>query len=421
MYCRRDGATLATTQASRRFDELDGMRGIAALAIVVFHTYQHAQYPYIATATHVVLTSLDAAVDLFFVLSGFVIFLPFARATIHNTTGPSTQTFLIRRAARIVPLYYALILLVWVIRYDAYPGQVRDLWQHLTFTHVFDAERIFWTIGPAWSIANEVMYYLGTAILAIPLVALCRRIKSHTARTVLTASLPLAAILVSMAWKTWAYESGIPFDHWPTYFGPLARMDGFAWGMVLAVVVAARTAVTGVEPQVLPPWMLMASTFLGTGLVIIAATLRGPYEYGALFFHSLCSIGFLLIMVPFVFTPKANRPTSPWLSSRPMLLLGAISYGIYLWHEPLLIEFTRHQFLLRPGPDGFLRNALILPLLAVLAATVTYIVIERPAITWAAARTPKRSKASEDLPAGNPASGAVPPPIVPKSDEDRPK
>src|SRR5229473_1456649 len=82
-----------------RYDELEADRGVAALLIVVFHSYQQSRavstYGYEGTPIHVVLRNLDATVAWFFVLSGFLITLPFARAAVRQNREQSTRGFLI--------------------------------------------------------------------------------------------------------------------------------------------------------------------------------------------------------------------------------------------------------------------------------------------------------------------------------------
>lgn len=103
------------TEDRLRFEELEAYRGIAALLVVVFHAYQHTRegsgrYVYEGTPLHPFFLSLDVTVPWFFMLSGFLIFLPFARAAIKRGTPRSARGFLICRAIRIIPLYYVAIL-----------------------------------------------------------------------------------------------------------------------------------------------------------------------------------------------------------------------------------------------------------------------------------------------------------------------
>ena len=75
------------------------------------------------------------------------------------------REFLFRRAVRIVPLYWIAVTTVWALRNPALPGDWRDLVEHLLFVQVFDRERIFYTLGPTWSMSLEVMFYLSLVVL----------------------------------------------------------------------------------------------------------------------------------------------------------------------------------------------------------------------------------------------------------------
>lgn len=148
--------------ASTRVEGLDGYRAIVALLLVVYHAYQFTReglgletYAYEGTALNLVLRSLQLS-GVFFVLSGFLIFLPFARAAVEQRGERSLKNFFIRRAMQILPQYYLAIILVWTWRYAGLPGQWNDLFLHLSFTHIFSREYIFWTIGPSWAVAVEV-------------------------------------------------------------------------------------------------------------------------------------------------------------------------------------------------------------------------------------------------------------------------
>lgn len=111
-------ASAQSTGSERvRFAELDAYRGVAALLIVIHHLYLqtrdgHDRYLYEGALPHLLFVNLDAAVTGFFVLSGFLVFLPFARAAAAQRGPVSPRVFLVRRALRILPVYYVAILLV---------------------------------------------------------------------------------------------------------------------------------------------------------------------------------------------------------------------------------------------------------------------------------------------------------------------
>lgn len=193
---------------NERFDALEAYRGIAALLIVIFHAYQHSRigqtYVYESTPVHVILRNLDSSVAVFLALSGFLIFLPFAQSFLGQHPSPSARGFLIRRAIRILPLYCVAIVLVWTLRFSGGSEQWLDLLEHLTFTQIFDSQHIFWTIGPAWSLAVEVLFYLCVALTAAVLQNICNRLHSKRQRVILLISLLTTLIAASLAYKGWA-------------------------------------------------------------------------------------------------------------------------------------------------------------------------------------------------------------------------
>ncbi|MDF3149608.1 acyltransferase, partial [Streptomyces sp. T21Q-yed] len=181
--------------STMRSPELQGFRGLAALSTVVFHVWQQ-YYVYDAQGAHPpvdnpylgALISLEV-IDLFFVMSAYLLTLSYARAAIdgEDRTRPA-RDFLFRRATRILPLYFLAVLLVWSLRNPSLPGDWRDLLEHLTFTHVFDQQRIFYTLGPTWSLSLEIAFYLTLVAVGPPAIRACRRLRTRRARALLCAS-----------------------------------------------------------------------------------------------------------------------------------------------------------------------------------------------------------------------------------------
>ncbi len=94
-------------------------------------------------------------------------------------------------------------------------------------------------------------------------------------------------------------------------------------------------------------------------------------------FHSISAIAFTAIIASTVIGPRKSTWTS--ILARPSLqILGLLSYSIYMWHEPILIELGQRGHLISQAPNDFPRNALFLIILSVLVAWVTYRTVERP-------------------------------------------
>ncbi|MDN4472261.1 acyltransferase family protein [Demequina zhanjiangensis] len=359
-----------------RFAGLEGYRGLAALAIVIYHVYQHVEAADPGSlgaqdsASYIALHGLDGLVSLFFVLSAFLLFLPYARAVLGDADSPSARAFLVRRAARIVPLYLVAILVVWSARNTNLPGAYRDLIEHLLFIQNYDNTYIFSTIGPAWSLAVEVQFYVLLALLGAVLVWAARRLTRRGGLVLLTTVVSVM-FLGSLAYKLASWLMlGTLGDDWKVWFGLPAKLDEFALGMGLAIVVAvgrARLGRVGVE----------VTRFTGLAVVVASFILRPEGAGNHAWFHTGTALGFALMLAASVLGPGDWWTTA--LGRNPLAFLGLISYSLYLWHEPLMLLLDSRGLL--PGGAGFggfgLMLLVVLPL-AILAAWLSYQLIERP-------------------------------------------
>ena len=362
--------------AASRWPELNGHRGIAVAGIVVFNVYQFCNvdhFLYRGTLAYTVLNSLDAMVPWLFVLSAFLLFEPIARSAINAPHMISVRGFLTRRAIRLLPLYYVAVAVVWFSRQQALPGDWRDLLEHLTFTQVFDEKRIFYTIGPAWAISVGVLFCLLVAVLAVGLRYACRRVTGRRHRIALLVAPILVLAAVSVAWKAWAFSGA----HDPTtgafttWFGPLSNLDDFAIGMAVAVVIATRPDRGSFRPSA-----RLMLRLIGLAIVCAAFATRQANTWTGVYFPTTCAIGFGCLV-----TAAALGPPDRWsraLSRRPLLWLGTISYGMYVWHEPLMLALSHSHDLVRQSYGAFPADAVVIAALSILAGWVSYLLIQRP-------------------------------------------
>ena len=208
---------------------------------MAFHVIQYAaqsgaELPFVVEAF-----ARFETVDVLFLMSAYLLTLSYARSALDGTSLLPAREFLFRRAVRIVPLYWIAVTTVWALRNPTLPGDWRDLVEHLLFVQVFDRERIFYTLGPTWSMSLEVMFYLSLVVLGALAVKACRRVDSRRRRVALLLAGTLTLSIIPVVWNSVAFlVADVPFDNWPVYFGPQARFGAFAAGMTLAVIVAAR-------------------------------------------------------------------------------------------------------------------------------------------------------------------------------------
>jgi peptidoglycan/LPS O-acetylase OafA/YrhL len=355
-----------------RARELEGYRGLVGLTIVVFHVLQYA----VQGGAHLppVLAAMARfeTVDVLFMLSAYLLTLSYARAAIHQTEARSARQFLFRRAVRILPLYWVGVTTVWAMRNPALPGDWIDLVEHLLFLQVFDQQRIFYTLGPAWSMSLEVMFYLVLVLLAPLAVRACSRIASTRRRGALLLGGTAVLAAIPWAWNSIAFlVAHVPFENWPVYFGPQARFGAFAAGMALAVVVAVRDGrpmFSGIWPSVLRLTALAVVTF--------GAVLSQPGTWGQVVFHDFAAIGWLLLLASTVL----GAPGQVWsrmLSWNLLTWLGLISYSVYMWHEPIMMLLD-HVGLIGRSSQSLPLAIVLVAVASVATGWVSFQVIERP-------------------------------------------
>ena len=355
-----------------RARELEGYRGLVGLTVVAFHVFQYAQ----ASGTHISPVASFLAkfetVDLLFAMSAYLLTLSYARAALDRSSALSAKEFLFRRAVRILPLYWVGVTVVWALRNPALPGDTRDLVEHLLFLQVFDQQRIFFTIGPLWSMSLEVLFYVVLVLLAPVAVRLCRGIESRRRRVALLLGGTLVLWALPAVWNSTAFlVARVPFDRWPVYFGPQARFGAFAAGMALAVVVAARDG----RPLLTGAWPALAR-LAGLGVIVAGGLASRPGGLGQVLFHDVAAVGWFLLLASTVL----GVPGQAWsrmLSWRGLTWLGLISYSTYMWHEPVMLLLKHLGVIGRSGASlPFAMVAVLVTSVAV--GWVSFEVIERP-------------------------------------------
>ncbi|MEV7191287.1 acyltransferase [Streptomyces sp. NPDC093510] len=366
--------------------ELQGFRGLAALSTVVFHVWQQ-YYTYDATGSHPpvdnpyvgALLSLEV-IDLFFVMSAYLLTLSYARAAIDGEEGSvrPARVFLFRRAIRILPLYFLAVLVVWSTRNPTLPGDWRDLVEHLTFTHVFDRERIFHTLGPSWSLSLEVAFYLVLVALGPLAVRACRRLRTRRARAALCASGCAVLFAVPLAWISCAhYVLDVPHTDWPVYFGPQARFGGFAAGMALAVLL---TALGDGRGRLRARWASALSAAALAGLLTLSY-LSAPENLAHTFYHPVAAVLWSVLLYATLHVRRRERQQvrrHALLRTRWVTAVGLISYSLYIWHEPVMLQLDRSG-LLPSSQAGFPVAVLVVVLVALAVGAASYWLVEYPA------------------------------------------
>ncbi len=352
---------------------LDAIRGLAALLVLTFHAYQN-QFLNLATedkptsaALHLLLVVSEGAVDMFFVLSGFLLFLPAARDGLKGSPPRSSADLLLRRVARLLPLYYSVVLVVWAVSNPDLPGHWQDLLMHLTFTHIYSDTYIFWTDGPAWTLAVEFHFFLLMALLVPRLGRACARRATRASRLAVLTVPPLTMIAIGIVWLwTSVFVRDVPVTDWSTWFGFLAKTTMFGLGMGLALVVALRGNPDAEHDRT----RLLRPVLVAGALALVGAAYLGRPDVSTSavseLWHLVYGVAAVLLIAAVVLKPEGGPAFLHW---RALTFLGGVSYGIYLLQEPVM-RLLRSQGLL-PAQDGQLLDV---PLVAVVVGAVTLLV-----------------------------------------------
>jgi peptidoglycan/LPS O-acetylase OafA/YrhL len=327
----------------RQIPELNAIRGMAAVGVVLFHAYPSVFF-------------LGwSCVDLFFVLSGFLI----TSIIIENHTKDGFLiAFYLRRALRIWPVYYLTLFAVLALNFLCKRGYgTNGLFEHLLFLQNIQG---YWKasvpsfpqpFSPSWSVAVEEQFYLVWPALLLVIGA--RRI-------------PFVVGLVLIATVA-ARAAGIPFNLL------LGRGDGLAFGCLLGFVVSEQRYSLNVR-RILP---LLGSLSFFYLLILALVWWRHPeprwtvptfFAFGLFFFSA---IGLIV--------HNSGHRWLAFLRSRWLLYLGLISYSLYLTHVPVFNYFpVIARTLHLPLPSVFVWVAVFA------VPTLSYVLVERPMLRFKA-------------------------------------
>ena len=375
-----------------RLHGLDTLRAAAILIVMLFHLNMQRLLP-------VALAPLAAigwiGVDLFFVLSGFLIGSQLFKPCLRGGR-PSLRDFYTRRAYRILPAYLTVLFLYAAVPlWREAPGPA-DLWQYLTFTWNlsligYPEQRAF---SHVWSLCVEEHFYL---LLPLLLLLLLRK-----PSIVKTSAVLLLIVVGGIALRAWllhhvVFAPNVPEDehgrlmmkflYYPTY----TRLDGLVVGVTLALV---RTFRPAWWHRLTKQGNLLALAGLAT---VTGALYLCAFDYptpdlpaSLLFAYPALALGFGLLVLAATSNQSLLSKRVPGATT-----LATLAFSLYLTHKS--VAHATHLLLPSLTAEPNWRSAAIYSVACLTIATLLYLGVERPFLNLRLHRAARRSAARLDL------------------------
>ena len=396
---------------------LDGVRGLLCLSIAITHVTGHYS-PQTAAAwkTNVFGFSLVY----FFVLSGFLLTLPFLRKLIEERTAatmPNVTDYTIHRIARIMPAYLVIFLICNFVLQVAYvdnpalypmggdegTGMITDpgmLAANLTLTQSYFPEYVQTGINPSWSLTLEYAFYASLPVLFFGVFAMRKRMTMNP--FLLACLVPGGLLVLGMAGRAFiplvnaiAGTTDVNLLNWgPTWAAVfsksfLTNADNFALGMFAAVLFVA------IERGALPDRItkrLRLVSLLGILPVLFVSALMLAFapQFVTAGVGVVAALMVLVIVVPLAQHRRSRLATA--LDFAPIRFIGEISLSAYLWHFPVILLLGRIGWMAGDTLPGMLQNTVLVLSVTILFGSITYYLVEKPAMNYAK-RVRARSKA----------------------------
>lgn len=318
---------------------LDGLRGIAIFVVLWYHVWEFNWLP-----TQFNLLGHDISlqfipetgftgVDLFFFISGFVLFYPYVRHVFEKQPLPTVAQFAYRRFIKIVPSYYLqlAVLTPWILAAFSGITLLKVYLTHLLFIHNWFRDTFGSVNGVLWTLAVEVQFYV-----VFPLLCWCfRRWPLVTFAAMLVVANGYRLALAPCCVADYVRNTQMP-----------AFLDLFACGMLAAwLLVWLRNRMHAPER-----WHVA-----WTAAAIVGFALYGWLLYGLFVmrvkpdWQYVWGNGHLTLLgLTFVLLTVASCMASAWwravLANPLLVFLSVISYNLYLWHQLIATYFARHAF-----------------------------------------------------------------------------
>lgn len=374
---------------------LDGLRGLAAVSVLLFHVWLFND-AHTTTRRDGLLdyffVELKLGLYMFFALSGFLLVRPFLRAALDRRPLPRLRPYARHRLARIAPAYWislvgaaAMLLAVGGSAIKQMPAAA-DIWQHFFFAQNFTQDTIMQLNPAAWSLPVELAFYALVPLIGLAAVFASRGMRGSIGVAVAVGAIASLMIAGGLWWNmetvgmTSVYRLALP-----------GMLPYFGLGMLAAIAASLWERRSGHTTN--RAANRVPSAVFGAGLLVLAAAIynyeRNVYSETLQVIRDIpAAAGFALIIAGVAMSTNRSR-FGRALASRPLIALGTVSYGVYLWHVPLLLAGRSANLL----PEGTVLASMIVLTISIALGALSWHFVERPSIVWA--RKPRTQSTDE--------------------------
>lgn len=361
----------------RTFPTLNAMRAIGAVMVVLTHSAFNTGRINEGW-TGALLSRLDFGVTLFFVLSGFLLSRPWFLAAALDTKRPSTRHYLWKRALRILPLYWVVVVTAMLVD-PVNKGASWQEWVHeLTMTQLYRSGLLASSLTQMWSLCTEVAFYLVLPLLC--LVLLGRPGRGLNLTLVLRRAVVIGAL--GVAWQVVVAQRPGSQGHQAQW------LPGYLPWFLIGVCFAAVSASLVTRPREhvlerlahdLPGcWIFATAVFAVAWSPLAGPRLLltpGGWEAGSKVV--LYGVAGAFYLIPLVFGPERDGWIRTQLSGAVPFWLGDISYGIFAIHL-LVLNLVFRFFDYEVFTGHFLTVAIPTLGSTIVLASLSFYLFEKP-------------------------------------------
>jgi peptidoglycan/LPS O-acetylase OafA/YrhL len=349
-----------------RYESIEGLRALAAGSVLLHHFFlANPPAKWLLRYTH----HLEFGVPVFFVISGFVLYRPWVDAGHGSFDARAIIAYGRRRLARIVPAFWVALSLAAAAGLSEGAASSHPL-TYYGFLQVYSIHTAFNGLGVAWSLGTELTFYAVLPLLAIGVARIGGKGSAAAAGVLVLGTLGVRYVSFSA--------------HLPALAFTLAgTLDWFVIGMALATVtvrsphLVARVNPGGAAVVAIGLVVLMGVFELPWGVIAYNANPTAGGSITAHLFYG--AIGLMFVLAAASAEARKTGVVSRLLSNRAAVWLGTVSYGIYLWHLPVIGEVSR---IVGRGwlPANSAVQLVAVALGTTLTASLSWILLERPIV-----------------------------------------